>query len=82
MNFTIKPLIPQLARDYFDFFENRAFTDNSPYRCYCQIYQMTRSEQQTKFNHAYAVYVGRISREIAEQLIASCALRGYLAYAD
>ena len=82
MNFTIKPLIPQLAGDYFDFFENRAFTDNSPYRCYCQIYQMTRNEQQTKFNHADAADFGRISREIAEQQIASGALRGYLAYAD
>lgn len=82
MNFTIKPLIPQLAGDYFDFFKNRAFTDNSPYRCYCQIYQMTRNEQQTKFNHADAADFGRISKEIAEQQIASGALRGYLAYAD
>jgi len=31
MNLSIKPLTPELAADYFDFFENRAFTDNSPY---------------------------------------------------
>lgn len=32
MNITIRPLTPELSDDYFDFFENRAFTDNSPYR--------------------------------------------------
>jgi len=32
LNLTIKPLTPELAADYFDFFENRAFTDASPYR--------------------------------------------------
>ena len=32
LNLTIKPLTPELADDYFDFFENRAFTDASPYR--------------------------------------------------
>lgn len=82
MNFAIKPLTPQLAGDYFDFFENRAFTDNAPYRCYCQIYQMTKQEQQTKFNHADAADFGKISKEIAEQQIASGALRGYLAYVN
>ncbi len=46
MNLEIKPLTPALAADYFDFFENRAFTDNSPYRCYCQVFQMTKEEQE------------------------------------
>ena len=31
MNLTIKALTPEQAQDYFDFFDNRAFTDNSPF---------------------------------------------------
>ena len=48
MNLSIKPLAPELAGDYFDFFENRAFTDDSPYRCYCQVYQMSKQGNRTK----------------------------------
>ena len=44
MNITIKPLTPELSDDYFDFFENRAFTDDSPYRCYCQVFQMSKEQ--------------------------------------
>ena len=44
MNISIKPLAPELAEDYFDFFENRAFTDNSPYRCYCQVFQISKAD--------------------------------------
>ena len=47
MNIIIKPLTPELSADYFDFFENRAFTDDSPYRCYCQMYQMTKEQAKT-----------------------------------
>ncbi len=28
---TIKALTPDLEKDYFDFFDNRAFSDGSPY---------------------------------------------------
>ena len=44
MTITIRPLTPELSEDYFDFFENRAFTDASPYRCYCQVFQMSKAE--------------------------------------
>jgi len=47
MDITIKPLTPELAGDYFDFFENRAFTDDSPYRCYCQMFQMSKAQHQS-----------------------------------
>jgi hypothetical protein len=30
MDIQIKRLVPELADDYFDFFENRALTDNPP----------------------------------------------------
>ncbi|MBS5724401.1 MAG: GNAT family N-acetyltransferase [Clostridiales bacterium] len=82
MDLIIQPLTPQLAGDYFDFFENRAFTDDSPYRCYCQIYQMTKSEQQAILSHADVSDFGKISRNVAKQQIDSGALRGYLAFVD
>lgn len=80
---SIKPLTPDLAADYFDFFENRAFTDDSPYRCYCQVYQMSREQYNAAFDGITdGAELGRTSREVAERQIASGVLRGYLAFAD
>lgn len=81
MNITIKPLTPELSADYFDFFENRAFTDDSPYRCYCQLYQMSREQQKAVLEKITdGADMGLVSRKIAEQQINSGALRGYLAF--
>ena len=52
MNITTKPLTPELSANYFDFFENRAFTDDSPYRCYCQMYQMTKEQAKAALDNA------------------------------
>ncbi len=82
MNLKILPLTPEAANDYFDFFEHRAFTDGSPYRCYCQVYQMTKAQYQAAYAGAEASDMGRISRDAAARQITSGALRGYLAYAD
>lgn len=82
MNITIKPLTPELAADYFDFFENRAFTDNSPYRCYCQVYQMTKEQANAAFDKVDGADFGSVSRKAAEQQIDSGALRGFLAFVD
>jgi Acetyltransferases len=82
MNITIKPLTPELAEDYFDFFENRAFTDNSPYRCYCQMYQMSKEQAKVAFENGDGLDVGQISRKAAEQQIKAGILRGYLAFVD
>ena len=84
MNITIKPLTPELAEDYFDFFENRAFSDDSPYRCYCQVYQMSKEQTKTALDHAKANGLdgGQLSRMCAEQQIDSSALQGYLAFVD
>ncbi len=78
----IKPLTPELSDDYFDFFENRAFTDDSPYRCYCQVYQMSKQQYQAAYENAKKQDPGRTSREVAERQIADGILQGYLAYAD
>jgi len=82
MNITIKPLTPDLAADYFDFFENRAFTDDSPYRCYCQVFQMTKEQYKASYDEIDWNDVGLSSRKVAERQIADGVLRGYLAYAD
>ncbi|MDD4796574.1 MAG: GNAT family N-acetyltransferase [Eubacteriales bacterium] len=83
MNVIIKPLTPELCADYFDFFENRAFTDDSPYRCYCHMYQMTKEQYQAAYDKAQMQQdPGRASREVAERQIADGVLRGYLAYVD
>ncbi|MHB1485772.1 MAG: GNAT family N-acetyltransferase [Saccharofermentanales bacterium] len=84
VNIEIKPLTPDLAADFFDFFDNRAFTDNSPYRCYCQIYQMTKEQQKAASDEAkaYGLDGGSISRKVAERQINAGILQGYLAFAD
>ena len=82
MNIEIKKLTPELAADYFDFFENRAFTDDSPYRCYCQMYQMSKEQVKTTLDNADGLDNGLISRKAAEQQIEASILRGYLAFVD
>jgi len=82
MNITIKPLTPELAADYFDFFENRAFTDDSPYRCYCQVFQMSKAEYKKAYKKIDGTNAGRVSREEAARQIEANILRGYLAYVD
>ena len=81
MNIEIKKLTPELMEDYFDFFDNRAFTDDSPYRCYCQIYQMSKDEYQQHISAAQAD-PGKVSRQVAEKQIARGDLCGYLVYTN
>jgi GNAT superfamily N-acetyltransferase len=82
-NITIKPLTPDLAHAYLDFFDNRAFTDNSPYRCFCQVYQMSKEQYKATYDRITdGTDQGRASREVAEQQIKSGILQGDLAYTD
>ena len=49
-DFVIKRLSPALLEDYFDFFDNRAFADGSPfYPCYCNAFNMSRERIQREF---------------------------------
>ena len=88
MNIEIRKLTPELADDFFDFFDNRAFTDNSPEGpCYCTRFQMTKEQEKTEFDQVEAYGGGstgfmRVLRKIAEQQIKSGALKGYLAFVD
>lgn len=89
MNLEIKPLTPALAANFFDFFDNRAFTDNSPEGpCYCTRFQMTREQEKTElFDQVEANGGGsagflRALRQVAERQIESGVLKGYLAFVD
>lgn len=82
MEIIIKKLTPQLSDDYFDFFDNRAFTDNSPYRCYCQMYQMSKEQQKEEMENYKDDDYGLLSKNIAKKQIESGLLCGYLAYVD
>lgn len=84
---TIKPLTPELAADYFDFFDHRAFSDNQDWSsCYCTFFHMNQAlEQQVseevRTDGAHDV-LHRALRRRAEQFIADGTLHGYLAYVD
>ena len=89
MEITIKPLSPELTADYFDFFNNRAFTDNPPWKgCYCIAFQMAKEDEKAQLWDQVEAYGGgeenliRVLREIVVRQITSGALRGYLAYVD
>lgn len=89
MEITVKPLSPELTADYFDFFNNRAFTDSPPWAgCYCTGFQMTKDEEKAQtWDLAESRGGGnenfmRALQEIVLRQINTGALRGYLAYAD
>lgn len=87
MTIDIKPLTPDIAGDYFDFFDNRAFTDHAEWSCcYCTWFHMDRSHEQ-KIGEAVKSDGGtdalrRALRETAKKFVREGTLKGYLAYAD
>lgn len=89
MNLTIKPLTESNIDDYFDFFDNRAFSDDSPFApCYCNCFHLTAEEVRINIGDRAAALGGgyegtRLAlRESAEKLIKEGILHGYLAYED
>lgn len=87
MQLTIKRFSPELKADFFDFFDNRAFGDNSPYYpCYCDVYYLTPKDVRNGTSKRAAELGGgkeglRLAlRESAERLINSGIMQGYLAY--
>lgn len=90
MDIVIKPLTPELTSDYFDFLDNRAFTDNPPWGgCYCTSWQMTKEDEKEQFydrlpdgfTYGDENFL-RVLRDVVIRQIESGSLRGYLAYAD
>lgn len=87
MNIVIKPLTESTMADFFDFFDNRAFSDGSPYApCYCSCFQLTPDDVRIGIGNRAAALGGGFEglrlalRESAEKLIGKGDLRGYLAY--
>ena len=87
MNLRIERMSPALAADYFDFFDNRAFSDGSPYGpCYCCAFQMTKAQIEDEFFAAGRALGGgregmrKALRASAQRRVAEGIVQGYLAY--
>lgn len=87
MEFRIERLSPDLAKDYFEFFDFKAFSDDSPfYPCYCNAFNMSKERINQEFNQKAEEYGGgkegwkKALRESAERMVASGEIQGYLAY--
>ena len=87
MNITIEPLTKSTTADFFDFFDHRAFSDDSPYApCYCNCFHLTPDEFKININERATVLGGGFKglklalRESAENLIKNGILHGYLVY--
>jgi len=69
----IKELSPSLMADWFDFFENRAFTDHDEWRgCYCTACFYPKPEEYSSSS--------KRRKDYAKWLIETGRMRGYLAY--
>ena len=87
--FDIRKLSPEIMDDFFDFFDNRAFSDGSPFGpCYCNAYNMSKERiHKDLFERAKEFGGGsegwhRAIRTSAEQMILDGELKGYLAFDD
>ncbi|GHU71207.1 hypothetical protein AGMMS49992_04810 [Clostridia bacterium] len=84
----ISPLTKDNAHAFFDFFDNRAFTDHAEWSCcYCTYYHVC-SEDEKAFGEQIEAAGGGVDglrttlRGAAAQFIEDGTLRGYLAFAD
>ncbi len=84
---SIKALMPELVEDYFDFFDNRAFSDNSPYYpCYCNAFNLSLEQMKTDIFEKAKEYgegkeaIRRALRESAWPMVQNRIIKGYLAY--
>ncbi|MHB8127389.1 MAG: GNAT family N-acetyltransferase [Mobilitalea sp.] len=82
MNIEIKRLSPELTKDYIEYFDNIAFTDNNDWAgCYCIYYHWNDLlEAESK---EYAASGGEcFRRNLAIKFIQDGILQGYLAYEE
>ena len=87
MELVIRALTSANAADFFYFFDNRAFSDGSPYApCYCNCFHLTADEVsggvQVRADALGGGYdrIKTALRESAAELIGKGVLRGYMAY--
>ena len=73
----IRALTPELAEDFFAFFDHRAFADNPYWKgCYCTFFHRPDRLPEDEVKHRPT------RKEQAGSLIREGVLQGYLAYGD
>lgn len=78
---SIKPLTPELNKDYIDFFDNRAFTDNNPNGpCYCTSPNQDEEEIKQMVSEFRLFGVKDTVRKYAVKMLEENKISGYLAY--
>ena len=87
MGLEIKPLTPDLAADYFDFFDNRAFFGHEEWSCcYCTWFHMDREYEKRVGEEVKADggadALRRSLKRAAAAFLNGNTLHGYLAYAN
>ncbi len=89
MNITIEKLSRSNMADFFDFFDNRAFSDGSPFApCYCNAFYLTAEEVRDGIEKRSETLGGGLEgitlalKESAKELIEKGIMQGYLAYED
>ena len=87
MNITIEKLSKSNMADFFDFFDNRAFSDGSPFApCYCNEFYLTPEEVCDDIGKRTEMLGGGFEgftlalKESAKELIEKGIMQGYLAY--
>ena len=72
MNITIKPLTPNLIRDYLNFFDHTVFTENPNWaKCYCYSFHFVGEKEEWNREQNRASVI---------ELIKDRRIKGYLAY--
>ena len=83
MPIEIRRLTPDQWETYLDFFDNRAFTDGSPYTgCYCNLFYFTPEEIRAKYPDPDKVgwkAMSRAIRESAADMVREGRICGYFA---
>ena len=78
---SIKPLTPELNKDYLDFFDNRAFTDDNPNGpCYCTSPNQDEEEIKQMVVEFRLFGVKDTVRKYAVKMLEENKISGYLAY--
>ena len=78
---TIKPLSNELIKDYLDFFDNRAFTDNNPNGpCYCTSANQNEAEIKQMVSEFKTYGVRETVRKYAVNMLNDNKIHGYLAF--
>ncbi len=75
MEIIVRPLSPKLIKDFLNFFDNVAFTDNPDWSgCYCQFYHFPGNIKE------WGETTKEQNRSASEKLILEEKMKGFLAY--